>query len=325
MNPALADLDLCEMPPASSAKQKRYRVVAHGLRHFCAKLPSLVSNEQWDVRDRSRHSPVEMAAMLRDLARCDLVFRWAGRINIGRFLSLARWMRVPKFIHFWCGSDVLYAKQVKAAAGVDPWIARHIHWAASPVLAEEVRSLGIECEFVQASFVNRVREPKPLPSTFSVLTFLPRADVASLYGWDRVVEVAKALPQVKFVLAGLHPGQSVEAPPNVEIRRWTQDPATLYEQSTVLWRPVRHDAGISFMVLEALAHGRQVLYSYPVSGAVQVSGTEDAQKAILRLKALQESGALPLNKQGMETVARVYSRDVVREELRRRWEQVISS
>jgi hypothetical protein len=313
-------------PEELSPKRLRpYRVVVHGLQHFCQKLPALVGNESWDVRDRSQHSPRQMVALLRDLRACDLAFCWAGRTDMGRFLWAARLLGVRKLILFWCGSDVLRAKQISSAKKVNAWIAKQIHWAASPILAEEVRSVGLKCEFVQASFVERVERPKPLPKEFSVLVYLPAADLASLYGWDRVVEVAKGLPEVRFTLAGLRQGKLMEVPQNVTVCGWTSDMARLYEESTLLWRPVRHDAGISFMALEALARGRHVLYTYPLAGAMQASDAPEARAAIEHLKALHDASALRLNRAGMDAIARTYSRAVVREELRRRWQQIICS
>ena len=308
---------------APQNRRKRYRVVVHGLRHFCQKLPGLLGNEQWDVLDRSRHRPVELANLVRDLRSCDLLFNWAGRIDMGRFLWAARYLGINKMVTFWCGSDVLRAQEFFAQGKVDSWIVSKIHWAASATLADEVRAMGIPCEFVQASFVEQVLQPKPLPKTFSVLVFVPTSASAELYGWDRIVSVARALPDMRFDLIGLHEGQRLKAPPNVTVHQWTSNVVSAYEQSTVLWRPVRHDAGISFMVLEALAHGRHVLYTYPVPGAVEVRSAEEARRQLEHLRALHDSGSLPLNQLGREVVARNYTREVVRKELHRRWEEII--
>lgn len=302
-----------------------YRVVVHGLRYFCAKLPGLLADESWGISDRSRHTPLQLAALVNDLRNCNLIFNWGGRIDMGPFLWGARSLGADKIVVFWCGSDVLRAQQLLPSRGVDPWIGGLVHWAASPSLAEEVCGLGLKCEFVQASFVDVVQQPKPLPNKFSVLVFLPRADQGELYGWDRIVEVAEALPHIGFTLVGLHPGEKLQGPRNVSIHYRLQDIRSFYESSTVLWRPVRHDAGISFMVLEALSHGRHVLYTYPVPGAIVVNGSHDAKRNLERLWALNESRSLGLNTDGMAAVARIYSPEVVRTELRRRWEEIIQS
>lgn len=310
---------------AASGGRGPYRVVVHGLQFFCQKLPGLLANDKWVIRDRSRHTPGQLVRLICDLRNCDLVFSWAGRIDMGRFLWAARLLRAPKIVFFWCGSDVLRSQRLFVTGKLNSWIARHIHWAASPTLAEEVRSMGLACEFVQASFVDVVRNPKPLPKEFSVLVFLPKMDLAHLYAWDRIVEVARALPAMRFTLVGLHRGQFLKAPPNVSVHYRMQDLTSVYENTTVLWRPVRHDAGISFMVLEALSHGRHVLYTYPVPGATQVQNAEQAKRELENIRALHESGNLPLNYAGIQSVAQSYTRDVVREELHKRWEEIICS
>jgi hypothetical protein len=312
-------------PEIEHARRRPYRVVVHGLRFFCQKLPELLSDGQWDIRDRSSHTAKQLVRLTQELGNCDLVFSWGGRIDMGRFLWAARALRVRKLVFFWCGSDVLRARAMVGRNGIDRWIAQQIHWAASPMLTDEVRSLGLPCEFVQASFVESVRNPKPLPKDFSVIVFMPKAELGHLYGWDRIVEVANSLPDVKFNLVGLHPGEDVEAPVNVSVHYRIEDLTEMYEQSTVLWRPVRHDAGISFMALEALAHGRHVLYTYPLDGATQVSSTHEALRELRNLKALHDAGKLNLNDRGRESVENSYTREVVRRTLHHRWKEIIAS
>lgn len=325
----------CEPPAAPSAGKietapgrgvrRPYRVLLHGLPYFCQKLTGLIGDDQWDVRFHLPHGSVELATMIRDLRRCDLAYTWGGRITMGKFLAMARLLGKKKIVILWCGSDVLFAQREFANGKFDPWVAERIHWAASPSLAREVRLLGVRCEYVQASFVCPVASPRPLPRKFSVLVFLPTAERKELYGWDRIVQVASALPSVEFKLVGMRDAHAPPAPSNVVVHHWVEDLTPFYEQSTVIWRPVRHDAGISFMVLEALSHGRHVLYTYPIPSSVQVDGAESARKQLERLAALHDAGELTLNQEGIAAVARHYSREVVRAELRGRWEKIILS
>ena len=322
----------CETVAVSSRSWKKprqplapYRVVVHGLPYFCQKLPDLLQNDNWDVRYHSQQNPLGLAALASDLRRCNLAYTWGGRISMGKFLWAARTLGKTKIVILWCGSDVLVAREELAAGKSDPWVADRTHWAVSPTLAEEVRSLGLRCEYVQASFVSPVKSPKPLPAKFSVLVFLPTVERTELYGWDRVVKVAQAMPAVEFKVVGLHDDDLPPAPPNVIVHRWTEDLTPFYEQTTVLWRPVRHDAGISFMVLEALAHGRHVLYTYAIPGCVQVSGAIDAQKQLQNLVSLHRTAKLQLNYEGIRIVGQRYSREAVRSELHKRWEEIILS
>jgi hypothetical protein len=323
---ALTEFPESAGPGLEKRTQRRpFRVVVHGLRYFCEKLPGLIQSEMWEVRDHSRHRASELTTLFNDLRRCDLAYTWGGRITMGKFLWTARCLGKKKIVMLWSGSDVLFAKEQYAAGKMDPWIAEKIHWAVSPSLAVEVRSLGLDCEYVQASFVNPVAHPKPLPTKFSVLLYQPSVERAHLYGLDMALEAAKALGHIEFNVIGLQKGEVLHPPPNVKVHNWVNDVTPFLERATVVWRPVRHDAGTSFMVLEALAHGRHVLYTYPLPGCIQVVGSEAACKEIQRLRALHESGLLDLNRNGMEYVAHDCSPEKVRSELLSRWEKVILS
>jgi hypothetical protein len=306
-------------------RRQPFRVVVHGLKHFCEKLPGLLQSEMWEVRDHSRHRTSELTTLINDLRRCDLACTWGGRITMGKFLWTARCLGKKKIVMLWSGSDVLLAKDQCGAGKMDPWIAEKIHWAVSPSLTEEVRSLGLQCESVQASFVNSVSHPKPLPAKFSVLLYLPSVERTHLYGADMALEVAKALGHVEFNIIGLQKGEVLQAPPNVKVHNWVNDITPFLDLATLVWRPVRHDAGTSFMALEALAHGRHVLYTYAHPGCIQVAGSEEALREIQRLRALHESGLLGLNQSGMEYVARDCSPEKVRSEFLKRWEKIILS
>jgi hypothetical protein len=284
----------------------------------------MFQNDGWEVLDRSGHTPRQLAELVRDLARCDLAYTWGGRISMGKFLWAARALGKKKIVMLWSGSDVLYAQQELQAGIRFPIIGETVHWAVSPWVAEEVRGLGLPCEYVQASFVNVVARPKPLPKKFSVLVFVRSVSKADLYGWDRILEVAERLPHIEFHLCGLPDGEALATPSNMTVHKWMHDLTPLLEETTVVYRPVRHD-GLSFTVLEALSHGRHVLYSYPHEGCIQVTSTAMAVNELERLRACDEEGTLPLNELGRNCIAREYAPEKVRRELLRRWEQIILS
>lgn len=240
---------------------------------------------------------------------------------MGKFLWAARWMRKKRIIILWSGSDVLHAQDALSKRERSSWVTEKIHWAVSPWVAQEVRSMGLACEYVQASFVEPVPTPAPLPKKFSVLVYVASVEKQALYGWDRMAEVADKLRSVEFNLVGLERGQTLKGPPNIKVHNRVHL-APFLAKSTVLYRPVRHD-GLSFMVLEALAHGRHVLYSYPLSACIQVTDVETACVELLRLQRMHESGALGPNWAGIELIERDYRPDKVRADLLRRWEKVI--
>jgi hypothetical protein len=299
-------------------------VVLHGLQYFCHKLPSYLQHDRWEVIDRSGHRPLQLLGTLRELSRCDLVYTWGGRISMGKFLWAARGLRKKKVVMLWSGSDVLFAKRELAGGLQDSWIFDKIHWGVSPWVVEEVRSMGLPCEHVQTYFMETAGEAAPLPAEFSVLLYVADAKKADLYGWDLMVEVAQKLPHVSFQLCGLPEDQSLSGPANIKIHKWMPNLSSLMEKSAVYYRPARHD-GLSFTVLEALAAGRHVLYSYPLTGCLQTTTVSSACAEISRLQEQHQSGELTLNRVGQSYVSQLYAPEIVRSELFRRWENIILS
>jgi hypothetical protein len=297
-------------------------VLVHGLPHFCQKLSGLLQCEGWEVRYHSQQTAAGMAALANDLRRCDLAYTWGGRISMGKFLWAARCLGKENLVMLWSGSDIMYAREQYSAGKMEAWISRKVHWAVSPWLAEEVRSLGLRCEWVQASFVEPAPEVAPLPEKFSVLVYVPDQAKSKLYGWDQILEVARALSSVEFNLVGLQQGETLQAPPNVKMHGWARDLTPYLQRATVLWRPVEHD-GLSFMVLEALAQGRHVLYSYPFRGCVEAKTVAEAKRELKRLQDLHEAKVLSVNELGLRTVVNHFSPQKVRGELLRRWEEII--
>jgi glycosyltransferase involved in cell wall biosynthesis len=313
-----------ESPVNSSTAIPNYHVHVHGYALFASQFPELLKAEGWRVSNFQSQGMQSLASKVKDLRRCDLAFTYGGRITMGKFLWIARGLRTQKIVIFWAGSDTLYAKADSEAGKLDPWIGSKIHWAATPWLAEEVRSFGIPCEYVPVNWAPTVQQPKQLPEKFSVLVYLPDMKKESLYGADRILEVARALPQIQFTVVGLRDGRLDGAPPNLSIHGWVNDMTPFYENASVLWRPVRHD-GMSFMVLAALAHGRHVLWSYPFPACSHVAGAAEARKELERLNAIHAASALGMNEPGIKVVQENFTRERIREGILKRWEEIILS
>ena len=300
-------------------------MVLHGLHHFCARYSKLLDGGRWAVPYRAPTNPLAIAARLKDLMRSDLAYSYTGRINKGKFLRAAHALGKSKIIMVWCGSDTIFAQAAYAKGLIDPWVTELVHWAIAPWLAEEVRELGVNCEYVPATqFVDIVKEPKPLPKKFSVLLYVRDTNKGGLYGWDRMVEVARRLPKIDFNLYGLLEGQTLSGPPNIKVHTWTSDVTTVLEQSTVVYRPVRHD-GLSLTVLETLSHGRYVVWTYPLTGCIHAPSVDTACHELERLYAAHESEGLGLNEAGRHYVAANHNADFARTDLLRRFEEIVAS
>jgi hypothetical protein len=79
------------------------------------------------------------------------------------------------------------------------------------------------------------------------------------------------------------------------------------------------------MSLEAMSHGRHVIWSYPFPHCKQSTNVKTDRAEILRLHDQHERKLLSLNESAVEMVAERFSLDAIRNDYLRRWEQIILS
>jgi len=302
------------------------KVLLHGLKYFCKKLPEAFQSDGCDIRFHPADSAGSLLALMRDLRRADLLFVWGARISMGRVLLAARVFSKKNVILYWCGSDVLLAQTEHAKGMVSPWLANKTHWAGAPWLAQEICELGMPCEYVPITWVPKIEDVPPLPERFSVLVYMPRVRLGELYGLARILEVARSLPHISFELLGLIEGDIPDFPPNLKIfgRIQEKDMAEFYRRATVYWRPVSHD-GLSFMSLEALSYGRHVVWTYSFPHCLEAKNASQDKAAIEKLYECHQEKRLPLNRSGIEMVRRDFSRERIRDEHLSRWRRIIAS
>lgn len=309
----------------TSKRSGTRKVLVHGLPYFSRMFAELMSGDGWEFRFYPDHGIANFAALAWELNACDIAYQIGGRVTAGKFLWAAKQLRKRQIVMHWAGSDTLDERGYVALGKSDPWVTREIcHWAESDWMVEEVRELGLPCERVPLPSAVIPDQASALPSRFSVLVHVPSVDVGHLYGLDRILEVTRNLPEIRFELVGFKFGRIAGAPPNLVVHGRLPELSDVYRRNSVLWRPVRHD-GLSFMVREALGHGRYVLYTYPVEGCIQVSSSHDAQAEIRRLYAVHQAGQLERNEAGPRVVAEQYGKVLLKQQILRRLEALLPS
>jgi hypothetical protein len=279
------------------------RVLVHGLVYFGQVFADFMTGDGWDFKYYPDHGTRNLAAMANGLRRCDLVYQIGGRVTAGKFLNTAKLLGKRRIVMHWVGSDTLEHREVAAAGKSDPWVVEKIHhWADSEWIFDEVAALGISCDLVPLPSARVPDRPSPLPRAFRVLVYVPSMERSELYGFDTILEAARQVPQVQFELVGLRDGPVRNLPANIHLHRRVPDLSAFYENVSVVWRPARHD-GLSWMVLEALGHGRHVLWTYAFPGCIQVGSASEAVGHIERLHQLHEAQQLSLNREGVCFIA----------------------
>lgn len=279
------------------------RVLVHGLTYFGQVFADFMSGDGWEFEYYPDSGVRNLAAMWRALQRCDLVYQIGGRVTVGKFLRAARLLRKDRIVMHWVGSDTLEAKAAADAGEGEGWVRGNVeHWADSPWILDEVTALGISCKYVPLPSSRIVDAPSPLPREFSILVYVPSVESGELYGLDRILLAARELPAVRFELVGLRDGVVTDAPANIRFHKRIPDLTEHYRAATVVWRPTRHD-GLSWMVCEALAHGRHVLWSHEFPGCIHVNSAAQAVAHIRRLYELHREQRLGVNRAGAESIS----------------------
>jgi glycosyltransferase involved in cell wall biosynthesis len=301
---------------------KARRIVIGGLPYFGRMLASLLTGDGWEARYVASAGlrPGGWISTAAAIGGADLVYLVGGQVERwSRPDWLARVTRVPIVMH-WIGSDVTYAlAAARRGRASRTLITSLTHWAEVDWTARELEPLGITADRVALTPARLNFDLPPLPENFTVLTYLPQAR-PSFYGLDRVIALASALPEVRFLVAGSD-GSSLTTQ-NLEFLGWVTGMRQVYARTSVLVRLPDHD-GLSFMVLEAMASGRHVIWNHPFAGVSEAHSSEEALVHLRRLIDQHRSGSLQPNLAGREYVQASLSPEAVRSEILGRFSSIV--
>lgn len=235
----------------------------------------------------------------------DVVYQVGGPIVPRSVFDACRFFGKPIVKH-WLGSDTMRLH--------DPNVQRQsrasfvTNWADAPWLVDELKAAGVDGHTVGLSPIS-VTADLPFPAApLRVLWFLPE-DRFEFYGGQMALSIARALPEVRFVFVGCE-RRGRPAPPNVEYVGFLDRIDDAYAKTHVLVRMADHD-GLSQMVLEALNHGRYVIWNYPFPGTLKASSEADVIAHLSALAGQARSGTLGYNDAGRNSVRTGYLGDII--------------
>lgn len=259
------------------------------------------------------------------LWRCDLVYLIGGDLRPNWFYHLALFLKKIIIIH-WVGSDILEMMAWRKQGNEFSYklASQAVHWAEVNWTAKELQELGLACRVVPLTSVAFPEEVRDLPEKFVVLTYLPTGK-GEFYGETTIVELARKMPDVVFLaVAAQTISRNPEWPSNLISVGWVDNMAEFYSEVVLIIRLTLHD-GLSLMVLEALAHGRHVIWGYPFTGAYQTDGNIDRLvRFIEKLHQKHVQKDLQINRIGREFVARFYRPENVWDSISRGIQEVMN-
>src|SRR5579872_983475 len=157
--------------------------------------------------------PSTKIGLLRALFRigsAHALIRFGGPAPHALLMAAARVSKIPIFV-IWAGSDVtLVLKEPSKLTQAKRTEITHL--AVAPWLADELKQAGIKAQYIPMIGVNPTFGVEIPKHEFNVLAYLPEPR-RDFYGRSHVYEVARAAPDVNFLIVG--PGApDTTAPPN---------------------------------------------------------------------------------------------------------------
>lgn len=185
-------------------------------------------------------------------------FMW-GQRKINVFL----WARLSgvKTINHYRGTDVLWLlkdkKYNKFKAFVSNVLADRTLCVSSN-LKDELDLLKIHSAILPGNIKVCPNVIPELRQNLGVYTYIPK-ERSDFYGWSLVEKLIQDFPDITFYILA-HDGNSLNKYQNVEYLGWQDNMERWIKKSYIHLRLTEHD-GLPKTVLEALAYGRQVIYS----------------------------------------------------------------
>jgi len=188
-----------------------------------------------------------------------------------------------KVIIHWIGSDVMDATSNKEGSFYTllqkiAYRMVDMHLADFEPLVDELKLLGVHATVVPlAPDIPLLQEGVTWPSEDKVFVYLPETR-QEFYGSDIVFHLAQELPDVGFLITR-HSGEGAPQLPNIKYLGWVDDMETVWREIKVYLRLTKHD-GLSHTVIEALARGKHVIWTYEYAFCHRARTFQEAKDAL---------------------------------------------
>jgi len=211
-------------------------------------------------------------------------------------------------VYYWLGTDLLRATLDAAAGRLRGGFQasfRDRHLATAPWHLGELEAIGIRAAYRPLPYSLPTESASPMPVQFGVLSYLPARSFA-YYGGNEVFALARRFPTLPFRILGAD-SPPADAPRNVEYPGHLPSTDAIFKASSVVLRLLPHD-GVGGTVLEALAHARHVIYTFPLphTNLVQAGDTEAISGILERLLDEHQRGLLGTNEEGRRYVLEAF-------------------
>lgn len=288
------------------------KIIIIGIPYFAKKIATSLAKE--DIQntylaiDPGKNAWTKICYIFH-LISASVLYQVGGSHTQGGALRLAMLLN-RKIIMHWVGTDVLNLMNAIKTTGVDyELLTNSSHLCEVEWIQNELSTCGITSSIAQiACFENTIPTPSRFPNQFTILTYVGRGREV-FYGIDKLIALARILPQVEIRVAGIFE-YSEPLPPNMRLLGWVDDMTTEYKNCVLYLRLPEHD-GLAFSVLEALACGRYVGYVNKFCWTQKIDNDQALVEFVKALIMKFDLNLLDINFGGYDFIVKNYSRDKV--------------
>ncbi|MGZ3550055.1 MAG: hypothetical protein ACXWNZ_17300 [Vulcanimicrobiaceae bacterium] len=284
----------------------RHRLAISGHEVFCARVAAncrAYANEiSGSVLTTYTASDTVVSAL--ELFTSDAWYTIGQPVGPRAFELAAFLSHKPRVLH-WLGSDIdVLRRGVRLLHRFRS--RRFTHLAQNEVVALRLSELGLHSRVVPLPAVSPVAQLRPLPQVFTLLMYLPavRPEFYGRYQYERLMQTLSHEP-IRYIIVG---GGKIDVPACVDAEQlgWRCDLGEVYDRSTALVRFTQPDS-LSTMVVEALLHGRHVLWSNDFPFVVRVHDYVDLVKEVRTLLQRHSEGLLTPQTDAAVAMNKLYS------------------
>ena len=183
----------------------------------------------------------------------------------------------------WIGTDILQLRwncSFEKIKALKKWFKEKkiIHLAECEWTQKELAEVGIKARVVPIP-PSELYQPIPLPEEFTVGIYDPNSE---MYNKELMLEIKRACPDIRFYFFGDPNKKGTDHLGWIDLKEWMP-------KFSCNLRVTVHD-GLPLTPLQFLTAGRNVVYNYPLKGAIECTKSRESI-----VKALREAQKKPLS------------------------------
>ena len=283
-------------------------IIGHEFNMIC--LNEIIKNSEMEISkiNIEKWNSITKSERKELIRKYDFIhFLW-GQRNVNEFLFAK--IKNTKFINHYIGTDVLQllnsGNSTKRRAYICSLFAYRT-LSVSENLSKELNSIKIKDQILPLNFREIPLKFPELPQKPAVYTYLPQHRI-QFYGWKLLERLIIDFPDVTFYILA-HDGSYLPEYGNVQFVGWTNNIESYIEKSIIHLRLTQHD-GLPKTILEALANGRQVIYTQKFPHCYFAQNYEEVKKSFQEIINKPE-----LNYPGAVYIKENFNPELIRQKL----------